>query len=88
MITKILDRYYYKKLLYKIREYMVNYNFDYKIKKTKYSFKLFIKKEKYKNTEYVDIMTIYKEDFIKYLVCFEDVEDWIDKQIKLYFKGE
>lgn len=86
MITKILDRYYYKKLLYKIREYMINYNLDYKIKKTKYSFKLFIKKEKYKNTEYVEIMTIYKEDFIKYLVCFEDVEDWIDKQ--LYFKGE
>ena len=87
MIEKILDKYYTKKLQQNIKKEMMFWlDIDMRFVEYKNKFQLQIKKEKFNDKEYQEILTIYKKESFIYLCRWEETKKAINESINRYFE--
>lgn len=92
MIDKILNKYYSKQLISNIDHFTIPYFIDIKFMQDKkyLSLLVYIKRPKYKETEYFEICHIHCDNYIHWLshtnelykIILERVEEYINKENK------
>lgn len=86
LITKILDKYYSDKLCKEVKTYMLHWLIDIRFVERKYTIELQVKKPKYDEKEYQEILTFGKDQCFYYMCIFEKVEKGIKDAMKRYFE--
>lgn len=88
MLEKILDKYYAKKLIKQMQSISLNWflDFEFKIKKDKVI--VSIKREKYKDKWYRDMMLIKSTDYLSYLCDYEKLRRTMTHYINRYLEIE
>lgn len=88
MIEKILDNYYSKKLDDFIKFIEREYFLDFKHIYTKYEILIQVKKKKYKNELYKEIIHVRKANSLYFLCNKDDLKKYIKRLIKDYTEKE
>lgn len=84
LITKILDKYYSDKLCKEIKRYMLQWFIDIRFVEREYAIELQVKKPKYNEKQYQEILTFGKDQCFYYMCIFEKVEKTIKDAMKRY----
>ena len=90
MIDKILNKYYSKQLITNIEHFIIPYFVDLKVIQDKDYLGMFvyIKKPKYKETEYITIKSIYSHEYIYWLANLDKLSKQIIERVREYYKNE
>lgn len=89
IIHRILDRYYADKLIKEIIDsFRCIYYLDFKTEKNENRIFLYVKKPKYKNTEYEKVIHFRIEEAIIHLIRIDDTRRVVREQIKKYLDKE
>ena len=86
LITKILDKYYSKKLDDFIKSIEFEYYLDFKHIYTKDNILIQVKKKKYKDELFTEIAHLQKKDSFIHLCNRDKLEEYIKRLIKDYTK--
>lgn len=86
MIERILDKYYMKKLVDKIKFTLLPYYLDFEYKYEKDRFLINVKKKKYK--DYTPIIKIDNKYCLSYLCNYNDFIENVRKLVNEYIENE
>lgn len=88
LINKILNNYYKKQLVYKIKNLMCFYakGLDYKFVESKEGFELQVKKHEYKDDLYAEIAYFDENEYLSCLINWKELSTRIKKYIEEYEK--
>ena len=88
-IHRILDRYYADKLIKEIIDsFRCIYYLDFKIERSENRICLYVKKPKYKNTEYEKVIHFRIEEAIMHLIRIDNTRKAVREIIEEYLKKE
>lgn len=88
MIERILNNYFQKKLINRLKFSLLIYYLDFKYIFTKNKISVQCKRKKYNDEEYVNVFKIDKEDCYYYLCNYEKFIANVKKLINDYYKEE
>lgn len=86
LINKILDNYYKKQLINKIKSLLFFWCLDYKFVERTEGFELQVKKKEYKDELFKSIAFFGKNNYLYYLIDWKEVLEKIKNAIEEYEK--